>query len=240
MNALDIILLVILAVSVIAGLRSGFTRAAFGLVAAFLGVLLGFWFYETPAGWVKGVVGSEMIADLFGFLIVFLLVMVAGGILGRIAATAFKVVGLGPVDRLAGAAFGFVRGVFAVAALVAVLVSAMPRPVPSFMRSSAVLPYALGASDFLSGLAPSALKRAVGGSIAEIRESWNEEVQKAKQRAEKVFDGSDAKADKEAVKAEPKAEPKEIEIIPPKQKSKAKTKAKTKLPSAAPPKPVKQ
>ncbi len=234
MNFVDILLAVIVGGSVIAGFMSGFTRAAFGLIAAFAGVLLGFWFYKTPAAWYVGTLGSETVADLFGFLTVFLIVMVAGAILGRIISTAFKFVGLGPLDRLAGAGFGLVRGIFVAAAATAALIAATPRPVPEFMRSSALLPYALSASDFVTGLAPSGLKKAVSGSVTEIKKSWNEEVEKAKRRVEQRFDATPA------VKDEPKAEPKPkaVEIIPPKPKSK--TKAKAKLPKAAPPKAVQQ
>ena len=234
MNLVDILLAVIVGGSVIAGFISGFTRAALGMIAAFAGVVLGFWFYKTPASWYVGTLGSETVADLFGFLTVFLIVMVAGAILGRIISTAFKFVGLGPLDRLAGAGFGLVRGIFVAAAATAALIAATPRPVPSWMQSSTLLPYALGASDLVTSMAPSGLKKAVTGSISEIRNAWSEEVDKAKKRAEKAFDTKSEPA------AEPKpAEPKQIEIIPPKAKSKTKAKAQ-KLPTTEPPKPVKQ
>src|SRR6478735_2886371 len=168
MNLLDLLLFAMVAGSVIAGIRSGFTRAAFGFVATILGILLGFWFYDIPAGWYSGMM-NKTVANLFGFLTVLFIVGAIGTIAGRLVSGAFKVVGLGFVDRLAGAGFGLVRGAFAVAAAVAVLVAATPRPVPSWMRGSALLPYALGASDLISALAPKALKDSVSGSIGEIR-----------------------------------------------------------------------
>ena len=122
-------------------------------------------------------------------------------------------------DRLAGAAFGFVRGLCVAAAATSVLLVAVPKPVPDFVRESAILPYALGAADFASALAPAALKKAVSNSIGEVKKSWNEEVDKAKRRAEKAFD------------AEPAAK-QEVEIVPPKAKAKKKL--------TAPPKAVKQ
>ena len=219
MNFLDILLLGMVGASVIAGFMSGFTRTAFGMIAAVAGILLGFWFYDVPAGWYVGTLGSEMAANLFGFLTVFLIAIVAGAVVGRIVSTAFKMVGLGPLDRLAGAAFGFVRGLCVAAAATSVLLVAVPKPVPDFVRESAILPYALGAADFASALAPAALKKAVSNSIGEVKKSWNEEVDKAKRRAEKAFD------------AEPAAK-QEVEIVPPKAKAKKKL--------TAPPKAVKQ
>ena len=91
MNFLDILLLGTVGASVIAGFMSGFTRTAFGMIAAVAGILLGFWFYDVPAGWYVGTLGSEMAANLFGFLTVFLIVIVVGAVAGRIVSTAFKI-----------------------------------------------------------------------------------------------------------------------------------------------------
>ena len=222
MNALDIVLLCMLAASVIAGFRSGLTRTAFGMLASVVGIVAGFWFYDTPAAWYKGLLGSEIAANMFGFLTVLVVVLIAGAIAGRIVSTAFKMVGLGPLDRLAGAGFGFVRGVFVAAAATTILLAATPRPVPGFMRESSVLPYALGASDFAAGLAPKALKTAVSASVREIRQAWNDEVDKAKRRAERAFE------------PETPAAPEPVEIVPPQPKTKSKKKL------SPPGKPLKQ
>ncbi len=107
MNLLDLLLAAIIVGSIIAGFISGFTRAAFGIIATVVGVILGFWFYETPAGWIEGLVGSHMVANMFGFLIVFFIVLVIGGLIGRMVSGVFKVTGLGFLDRLAGCRLRF-------------------------------------------------------------------------------------------------------------------------------------
>ncbi len=159
MNLLDLLLAVIVGGSVIAGFMSGFTRTALGMVAAVAGVILGFWFYNVPGSWFVGMTGSQTVADLFGFFTVFLIVLVIGAVLARLASGFFKAAGLSGIDRLAGAAFGFVRGLFVAAAATAVLVAATPRPVPSWMKGSTLLPYALGASDLASSAGPERFKR---------------------------------------------------------------------------------
>ncbi|MEO5926173.1 MAG: CvpA family protein [Bryobacteraceae bacterium] len=219
MNLLDLLLACIVGGSVIAGFMSGFTRVAIGMVAAIVGVILGFWFYNVPGSWFVSMTGSQMVADLFGFFTVFLVVMVIGAIIARLASGFFKLVGLSGLDRLLGAAFGFVRGAFVAAAAVAVLVAATPRPVPSWMKGSTLLPYALGASDLASSLAPKALKDGLSSSIGEIKKAWSDEVDKAKKKATGAFT--------------PEPPAKEVEIVPP-------PKAKAKAPKAAPPKPRKQ
>jgi membrane protein required for colicin V production len=186
MTLLDLLLAVIVGGSVIAGFVTGLTRTAFGIVATIAGVILGFWLYGVPAGWYAGMVG-ETAANLFGFFTVFLITLAVGTLAGRVVSKAFKIVGLGIVDRLGGAAFGLVRGIFVAAAAVAILLAATPRPVPGWMRGSQFLPYAMGASSIAASLAPQALKNAVSESIGEIKASWNEEVEKAKKHAEETF-----------------------------------------------------
>lgn len=230
MNLLDLLLAVMVGGSVIAGFKSGFTRTAFGLVAAIAGVILGFWFYDVPGSWYVGITGSKMAANLFGFFTVFLATLALGALAGRLASGLFKLVGLSFLDRLAGAAFGLVRGTFVAAAVVAVLLAATPRPVPNWMSGSVLLPYALGASGIASSLAPRALKDAVSESVDEIKQAWSDEVQKAKRKATGAFTPEPA----------PKADPEPVKIIPPQPKAKASVKGKTKVPKGTLPKVITQ
>jgi membrane protein required for colicin V production len=212
MTLLDLLLALIVGGSVVAGIRTGFTRTAFGIIATIVGVILGFWFYHVPAPWFTGMVGKTA-ANLFGFFTVFAVVMVIS-IIGRIISKAFKVIGLGILDRLGGAAFGLVRGAFVAAAAVAVLLAATPRPVPSWMQGSVLLPYAIGTSDLISALAPRALKDGMADSVKEIRKTWNDELEKAKRHAQESF-----------TPAPPPVEEKKLEVIPPPAKAKVKKKA---------------
>lgn len=224
MNLLDLLLFALVAGSVVAGIMSGFTRAAFGIIATIAGVLLGFWLYDIPAGWYAGFM-NKTVANMFGFLTVLFVVGAIGTILGRIVSGAFSAVGLGLLDRAAGGAFGFVRGIFAASAAVAVLIAATPRPVPSWMRGSTLLPYALGASNVISTLAPKALKDSVNTSVGEIKDAWNDEVNRAKERAEKAFTPD---------------KPVETTPQPPAKTTAPKKPSKTVVPKKAPPKPVSQ
>jgi hypothetical protein len=94
------------------------------------------------------------------------------------------------------------------------------------MKDSALLPYALGASDLASSLAPKALKDSLKASIGEIKQAWSDEVEKAKRKATGAFTPEPPPA------AAPKQAPEPIKIIPP-----AKNK---KVPKGPPPKAVKQ
>jgi hypothetical protein len=98
------------------------------------------------------------------------------------------------------------------------------------MRGSALLPYALGASDLISSLAPKVLKDSVSSSIGEIKNSWNDEVNKAKQRAQKAFTPEPPPKQEEPLKI----------VEAPKSASKTGPQSKSKVPKKAPPKAVSQ
>ena len=92
------------------GIAQGFLRSVFGLGGLLLGLVLGAWNYWRIAGVLIPVVHSEMIADAIGFLLIAIVVMVLAGLLGSILSKAVHKVGLGCLDSLAGAVFGFFQG----------------------------------------------------------------------------------------------------------------------------------
>jgi len=111
---------------------------------------------------------------------VFLLFVLAGALIGRVLSRLFRWTGLSWLDRLLGAAFGFVRGAIVAAVFITVLMAFTPTPPPSWMVDSVVLPYAMGASRIASELAPAAIKNAFRDSMNEIRKIWDEEVRRAR------------------------------------------------------------
>ena len=190
MNLLDLILIGILAASVAAGFKSGFTRAAFGLISTVLGILLGFWFYGVPAVYLQRMISMpDMVANIIGFVLVYAAVTVAGAFAGGLIATLFKWTGLGWVDRLLGVGFGLVRGALIVVASVAILMAFTPRPAPNWMTGSRALPYAVGASDQVAGLAPRKLKDEFAQGLASVREIWQQQLERARQRGEDALKG---------------------------------------------------
>lgn len=158
MTSLDWVLAAVLAASTIAGLVSGFARVVVGLAAGIFGVLLGFWFYRMPAAWFAEYFDSKAAAAVLGFLVVFLTILLAGGVLGRILSAVFKWAGLSWLDRLLGGALGFARGFVAVAGIVAVMMAFAPSPPPQWMARSEIVPYAVGFSKALSVVAPRDLR----------------------------------------------------------------------------------
>ena len=127
MTVVDWIIVVILAGAVLAGLARGFFRSVFSLAGLIAGVALGAWNYWRVAGFLRHFIHSVEVADAVGFLIIAFAVMAIAAILGSLLSKFFQKVGLGCLDRLAGALFGFVEGLVFVTLCILVTVAFFPQ-----------------------------------------------------------------------------------------------------------------
>jgi membrane protein required for colicin V production len=186
MNLLDLLLGVIIGVSVAAGFKAGFARVGVGFIAAISGLLFGFWYYNVPAVWLREHwTMSVNASNMLGFFVVFLMFVTAGAMIGKLLANLFRWTGLSWLDRLLGAGFGLVRGTLMAVITVAVIMAFTPKPFPTWMVGSQVLPYVLDASNMCSKLAPDAVKEAFRDSMFEIRKLWEEELRKKQKKQDK-------------------------------------------------------
>ena len=127
LTPIDWVIVIILAGSVLAGLARGFFRSVFSLVGLIAGVALASWNYWRVAAVLKRFIHSIEIADAVGFAIIALLVMAVAAILGSLLAKFFEKVGLGCLDRFAGALFGFLQGLIFVTLCILVTVPFFPQ-----------------------------------------------------------------------------------------------------------------
>ncbi len=157
-NWFDTVLLLILVVSTLTGLRAGLARLVVGLLSTVLGFVAGFWGYRAAAGYLLPFVQTESVANVLGFLIIFVGVMIAGSMLGMVLSRLFRWIGLSWFNHLLGGLAGILRGALVIAALVDVAVAFAPSPTPLFISSSRVLPYTDELSGWVVQLAPRELK----------------------------------------------------------------------------------
>jgi len=172
MNWFDLVLLVILAVSTIAGLRTGFARVVIGLAATIVGLLAGFWCYRIVGAKLTPFVSTPALADILGFLIILFGVVLAGALLATLLAKLFRWVGLSWFDHFLGGVAGLLRGVLMVAALSAVVVAFVPSPTPSFLAQSRILPYASEVAAALAQAAPKDLKDSFLQQWENLKQFW--------------------------------------------------------------------
>ena len=181
LNWLDIVLLIVLAVSVAEGVARGFARIGIGFGASIVGVLAGIWFYGMVAYFLLPYVSSPGIANFIGFLVVFLVCLTAGALLGKLLGALFKWAGLTWLDRLLGAAFGFLRGAVAGIAVVLAIVAFAPKRPPKAVVNSQYAPYFIEAANVCATLAPRELRDGFHDSYDKVKELWTEATRRRKQ-----------------------------------------------------------
>jgi membrane protein required for colicin V production len=170
-NWLDIVLLIILALSFLAGLAKGLARAVIGLVAVIAGLLTGFWFYRQAGSYIP-FVESRQLANILGFFVIFIGVLAAGGLIARLLEKIFKAVHLSWLNRLLGGGFGLVRGIAISAVLVVVIMAFSLRSPPPPVANSRVAPYVIHAARAIAAAAPYEVREGFRKSYEKLRGAW--------------------------------------------------------------------
>jgi membrane protein required for colicin V production len=175
MNWLDIVLVVILAVTAIIGVFKGFAKQVIGLAAVVAGLVLASLYYDQTAGLFETFIKNRLLSDFLGFLLLFVIVLVAGALLGHLVTKAMK----GPLafaNRLFGGVFGFLKAVLICGVLVFALVSfEIAKPA---LETSVLAPACLGVTRAVVNLIPQELRAKFNASYKEIRESGGKHGQK--------------------------------------------------------------
>jgi membrane protein required for colicin V production len=122
----DLAIVIVILLAVLSGLSEGFFRSFFSLGGLFLGLLIAAWNYGLVAALFLPYVRIKPVANTIGFLLIALVVMGLAGLAGKILSKTFHSIGLGCLDRLAGAAFGFFKGALLVTLVILVTVAFFP------------------------------------------------------------------------------------------------------------------
>ena len=121
MNSVDFVLFGIVLVSAVIGLWRGLVREVMSVATWIVAVWAAFVWAEIMAPALAGLVATPALRVAAAFVLIFVTLMIAGSIVTRLLTGALSAVGLGGVNRVAGAAFGVVRGALVVAAVVYVV-----------------------------------------------------------------------------------------------------------------------
>lgn len=127
MTLVDWIIVVVVAAAVLGGIARGFFRSACSLAGLVLGLALASWNYWRGAAILKPLIKSVEVANAIAFLVIAFVVMAVAAIVGSLLAKMFEKVGLGCLDRLAGAVFGFIEGMVFVTLCILVTVAFFPQ-----------------------------------------------------------------------------------------------------------------
>ncbi len=165
----DVVLVLIILWSAATGLRAGLAQVVVGLVATLFGFMAGFWCYGLVAAKLMPWVRTPAMANILGFLIIFVGVLILGSLIAALLSRLFKWIGLSWFNHLLGGVAGFLRGVLIVAVLVDIVIAFSPSPMPEAFARSRVLPYAGAIATWLVDIAP-----------RELKDSFTEQMQNLK------------------------------------------------------------
>lgn len=150
---IDIVLLIIIGGSALLGLIRGLVGTLVSTAAWLLAGWVTFEFGGEAASWLSDD-GKPTMTELFGgYALSFVVVMVVVALVGALAKSMVRSVGLSGVDRMLGAALGLLRGAF-LACILVLLMGFTPLPREPSWRQSSVLPLLLPAAGWMRSKLP--------------------------------------------------------------------------------------
>jgi membrane protein required for colicin V production len=151
MNWLDIVIIVILAISAFSGLKVGLIKVLFGVVGIIVGILLAGRFSDSLAGVLTFI--DPQWAKIAAFAIILVAVLIVAAILGAVLSKLISLVLLGWVNRLGGAVLGVVVGALFCGAILAIWVKYLG--ISDSVAGSALANFLLDKFPIVLGLLPS-------------------------------------------------------------------------------------
>ena len=159
MTTVDWIIVMILVGSVIAGIVQGFLRSVFSLGGLILGLVIAAWNYDRIAHVVKPILHNEQVSNAIGFILVAFVVAAISTTIGVLLSKMFKKLGLGCLDSLAGALFGFFQGALLVTVFILVTVAFFPDT--EWLTQARLPKYFFAACHLSANISPSGLSELV-------------------------------------------------------------------------------
>jgi membrane protein required for colicin V production len=166
-NIADLMIVLVLLVSVVQAAISGFFQEAFAIAGAVFGYIVAAWQYQRLTGYISPYISSRWLAEIVAFLLIFGLVLVLAGLLGRTVRWLIKEVGLSGIDRFLGALLGLLRG----SLLVAIVLLGMTAFAPNsrWLQGSSLAPYFQVVGRAAIWVAPSELRLQFYQGLAYLR-----------------------------------------------------------------------
>jgi len=165
LNFFDYILIGVVGLSVVLSLWRGFVREIISLI----GLVAAFFAASRASGYAGDFLGEWItngtVADIAGFALVFVLIMLIVGITGAIIRKLVDMADLTATDRTLGVVFGAARGILLIA-LAFLIFTSYAKPDYKWMKDSMLTPYAIKMGDMLGSVIPEGYPFSRQGSAA--------------------------------------------------------------------------
>jgi membrane protein required for colicin V production len=141
MNWADWAILAILGVSVAISLMRGFVREAMSLAVWLAAFIVAMVFHQQLGLWLTDLIEAPSLRLMAAWLILFVAVLLVGGLVNYLLGQLVDATGLSGTDRLLGMIFGGVRGVVVVTVLLIVLPGILPVEQDRWWNESLLIPW---------------------------------------------------------------------------------------------------
>lgn len=132
---LDFVIMGVIVLSVFTGLIRGFVKELMALGVWVIAVWLSIIYAKPVAAWLGAYIQDKSARVILAYVLIVLGTLLAGGIINSVLAFVMHRSGLSGTDRILGACFGFIRGVFLVA-LIMVMVRLSAFPEEEYVKKS--------------------------------------------------------------------------------------------------------
>ncbi|HVF90574.1 MAG TPA: CvpA family protein [Blastocatellia bacterium] len=170
MTVLDYFVLFVVAASIILGASRGILKGIISVISTIAGLIAAAHLYEYAAVVFGGVATTPRAANLLGFVGVFLLFLIAGGLASRWLQRRLKRARLRWLDRMFGAAFGLARG-WLVCSAIYLALTAFPVRLETVERAM-FAPVLLEGTRVISYLASSELRERFLNGYTTVQGLW--------------------------------------------------------------------
>lgn len=140
MNWADWTLVAIIVISSLISIKRGFVKEAISLAIWALAFFIAVAFDHRLATLLQGLIESASLRFMVSFVALFAATMVVGAMVNYLLGELVKMTGLSGTDRLFGMAFGLVRGVIVVMAILILLPMVIPVQQDEWWRHSLLIP----------------------------------------------------------------------------------------------------
>ena len=153
MAIIDYVILAIVVISTLISLVRGFVKESLSLLTWIAAFAIAIGFAQSASSLVPKAVDIPSARVALAFMVLFVVVLIVGGIINWIISTLVNKTGLTGTDRSVGMVFGLVRGVFIVAVLILLAhLTAMPNE--PWWKASVLLPQFQIVADWIQALLP--------------------------------------------------------------------------------------
>lgn len=153
MSIVDYAIIGVVLVSTLISLVRGFVKEVLSLLTWIAAFVIAMGFSQPAAAFVPKAVDIPSARVALAFLVLFVAVLIIGGIINWIISTLVNKTGLSGTDRSVGMVFGLARGVFIVSVLVLLAeLTAMPRE--AWWQSSVFIPQFMIVANWIHALLP--------------------------------------------------------------------------------------